>query len=228
MRTAETAAVRQHVAPLSAIRSKRRRRPGQGGVTVPTFKVNEEVVRAVGGKKREVRLIMDGGEANLSPVGDALRQAKDSGLDLVLVAEKSKPPTCRIRDNKKHMFEMRKKALEKRKASKVAAQKDVQFKVNIDTGDFERQVNAASEFLRKGHPVKVTVKILRRIANAPQVGRGLLEEVFSATQSLTTQGAAAIEAASGGKQPKMPPLKSTGHLLILNLTPLKSQKMGKK
>ena len=161
---------------------RRRRRQADEGLSLPTFTVNSGVRDELGGKTK-VRIIYgpggsaDSKEASIMTVASALHEAESSGLDLVLLAKGSKPPTCCLRDNKRHMFTLRKKALEKRKVTKAPGPKDVQFKVGIDSGDFLRQCKTAAKFLDKGHPVKVTVKLTGRVPNARNRAKELLVQL---------------------------------------------------
>ncbi len=86
----------------------------------------------------------------------ALQMARDAELDLVEVGANSNPPVCRIMDYSKYIYEQKKKQ-RKNKAGKAKELKEFRFSVVIDKYDMDTRIRRASEFLEKGHPVKITV-----------------------------------------------------------------------
>ena len=69
---------------------------------------------------REVRLIDDeGSQMGIVPTLEALRMAKDKGLDLVEVSPNANPPVCKILDFGKYRFEQEKKLRDSKKNQKV-------------------------------------------------------------------------------------------------------------
>src|SRR5215212_9151706 len=74
-----------------------------------------------------IRLIGAGGEQlGLVPTSEALRQAREAGLDLVEVAADERPPVCKILDYGKMRFETSQK---KNKTGKVRQQKLKEIRV---------------------------------------------------------------------------------------------------
>ncbi len=64
----------------------------------------------------EVRVIAEEGEQlGVMAVQDAIREARNRGLDLVEVAPTAQPPVCRIIDFGKFQYEQKKKANEAKK-----------------------------------------------------------------------------------------------------------------
>jgi len=69
-----------------------------------SINVNERV------KAREVRLIDDEGkQLGIIPTSEALKIAKERGLDLVEVSPKTVPPVCKIMDYGKFKYQIAKK-----------------------------------------------------------------------------------------------------------------------
>jgi translation initiation factor IF-3 len=58
-----------------------------------------------------VRVIAEDGEQlGIIPVDEALRRARDVGLDLVEVAPNERPPVCRVMDFGKYKYEKKQKS----------------------------------------------------------------------------------------------------------------------
>jgi translation initiation factor IF-3 len=104
-------------------------------------------------------LVIDDKGNNIGEIDtlDAIRMAKETGLDLVEVSPNANPPVCRIMDFSKYIYEQKKK-LRKNKAGKVKDLKEFKFSPVIDVGDMNTRVRRAKEFLEKDHPVKITIQ----------------------------------------------------------------------
>ena len=62
-----------------------------------------------------MRLIdADGGQLGIMPVFEALKVAKERGLDLVEVAPNVVPPVCKVLDFGKYRYELSKKQTQKK------------------------------------------------------------------------------------------------------------------
>jgi len=78
---------------------------GRGGqLAEKDLRINEQI------RVREVRLIDENGvQRGIVPTLEALRIAREAGLDLVEVAPQSQPPVCRLLNYGKFKFEQDKK-----------------------------------------------------------------------------------------------------------------------
>ena len=57
----------------------------------------------------DVRLVAaDGSQRGVVPRAEALAEARQAGLDLVLVVADATPPVCKVMDYGKHLFELKK------------------------------------------------------------------------------------------------------------------------
>jgi len=111
----------------------------------------------------KVRLVGEDGELlGLLSYSDAKAQAQTAGLDLVLVAERSDPPVCRIMDYGKLQFEQKKNLKTQRKRSLTQKVKEVKFHVNVDKHDYDYKIDHARVFLNKGNKVKITLTLRGR------------------------------------------------------------------
>ncbi|MGI9013335.1 MAG: translation initiation factor IF-3 [Phycisphaerales bacterium] len=88
---------------------------------------------------------------------DALRRARDLGLDLVEVAADARPPVCRIMDYGKWKYEQAKKDKANKAKSKQQELKEVRLgrSMKIDPHDIAIRLRKAREFLMEGHKVQI-------------------------------------------------------------------------
>ncbi len=143
--------------------------------------VNEDI------RAREVRLIDENGvQLGIKLFREALRIAQDRGLDLVNVAPTAKPVVCRIMDYGKFKYEQSKKDREARKKQHVINVKELTFSPNIDDHDLETKARAATQFLKDGDRVKVTVRFRGREVSHAERGRQVLTAFYKLVQDLST------------------------------------------
>lgn len=108
-------------------------------------------------KVPEVMLIdQHGNNLGVVQTDEARKLAKEANLDLVEVGSAANPPVCKILDYAKFLYEQNKKQ-RKSKAGKAKDLKEFRFSTVIDVGDMETRIRRATEFLEKGHPVRLTV-----------------------------------------------------------------------
>jgi len=108
---------------------------------------------------------------------EAMRLARDAGLDLVEVAPNERPPVCRIMDYGKYKYQQKKK----QKKHHEQQLKEVRIRPKTDAHDREIKVNRAIKFLAKGDKVQFTMVFRgRERANreyALSIFRGILTEL---------------------------------------------------
>lgn len=107
----------------------------------------------------------------------ACQAAKEAGLDLVLVAENSTPPVCRIQDFGKLQYEQKKKLKVQKKNTAAQKTKEIKFRMRIDKHDYDVKLNHAKEFLREGSKLKVTLMFRGREMAHQEMGFELIERV---------------------------------------------------
>jgi len=125
----------------------------------------------------ELRVLIDGGE----PMGiisraEALREAENLNLDLVLMSPDAKPPVAKIMDYGKHKYQLERKKKEARKNQKIIDVKEVKFSCKIAENDINFKVKHAREFLEKGKHVKLRVFLRGREMSSPELGIAVLKE----------------------------------------------------
>jgi translation initiation factor IF-3 len=149
-----------------------RRAPYQRpAIDLKNIRVNNRI------RARDVRVIMGstGQQLGVMKLSDALRQAQSLGLDLVEVAPQAVPPVCRIVDYGKFKYE----ASKQEKASKNAGSKlkEIKFRVNISTHDYETKLRHGEEFLDKGNKVRVQLQFRGREMAHQELGMQLMTKI---------------------------------------------------
>nr|WP_235216100.1 translation initiation factor IF-3 [Ruegeria halocynthiae] len=154
----------------------------------------------------EIRLIGAEGE-NVGVVhpAKAMQLAADAGLDLVEISPNANPPVCKIMDFGKFKYETQKREAEARKKQKIIEVKEVKFRPNTDTHDYDVKMRNVFKFLENGDKVKVTLRFRGREMAHQNLGRELLERVAVDTKEI-------------GKVENMP--KMEGRQMIMMIGPL--------
>jgi translation initiation factor IF-3 len=134
--------------------------------------VNERI------RATEIRLIGAEGE-NLDVVTPerAMQLAEEAGLDLVEISPNANPPVCKIMDFGKYKYEQQKREAEARKKQKIIEVKEVKFRPNTDTHDYDVKMRNVFKFLEAGDKVKVTLRFRGREMAHQNLGRELLERI---------------------------------------------------
>ena len=119
--------------------------------------INEQV------RDREIRVIgEDGEQLGIMSSREAMKLAREAGLDLVKIAPNAKPPVCKIIDYGKYRYELARKEREARKKQKIMEVKEVRLSPNIDVNDLNTKANQARKFITKGDKVKVSLRFRGR------------------------------------------------------------------
>ncbi|NNJ66511.1 MAG: translation initiation factor IF-3 [Boseongicola sp.] len=155
----------------------------------------------------EIRLIGAEGE-NVGVVTPerAVDMAIEAGLDLVEISPNATPPVCKIMDFGKFKYEQQKRESEARKKQKIIEVKEVKFRPNTDTNDYDVKMRNVMRFLEAGDKVKVTLRFRGREMAHQNLGRELLERV-------------ADDVEGTGKVENMP--KMEGRQMVMMIGPAK-------
>jgi len=166
-------------------------------------RVNERI------RAREVRLLdAEGKQLGIVPTHEALKRARQGGLDLVEISPEAQPPVCKILDFGKYRYEMAKKERESRKhASSGGKMKELQFHANIDPHDLQIKLNHAREFLQKDMRVRCMLKFRGREMAHIEFGKQVMEKLIKGCEDI-----ARVEA----------PPRMMGRTISMMLTPGKA------
>jgi translation initiation factor IF-3 len=139
---------------------------------VPPVRINERI------RVPEVRVIgEEGDQMGVMDVRDAVRAAREKGLDLVEVAPNADPPVCRIIDFGKYQYETKKKANEAKKKQVTITVKEVKFRPGTDDHDYEYRMKHAREWLQDGDKVRATIWFRGREMTHRELGARILEKL---------------------------------------------------
>ena len=167
--------------------------------------INEEI------RVPEVMVIGPNGEQmGVKQIQDALTLANYAGLDLVLMSANSVPAVAKIMDYNKYRYEKQKKLKESQKKQRESNKdvKEYQLSPNIDIHDFNTRKKNASEYLIKGHKIKVSIRFKGRRIDRPELGRDVMLRFAEELSDIAT-----IES-----QPKL-----EGRVMIMLLAPKKDK-----
>lgn len=137
------------------------------------LRINEQI------RVREVRLVDDKGEQKgIVPTLEAIKMARELGLDLVEVAPQSVPPVCKLLNYGKFKFEQEKKIKESRKKIRVGELKEIRMQPKIAGHDLDFKSQHVREFLEDGFKVKVTIRFRGRELADTELGEDVLKKVL--------------------------------------------------
>ncbi len=104
----------------------------------------------------ELRVIgADGANLGVIPRDEAMRHAREAGLDLIEMSPNAKPPVAKIMDFGKFQYELQKKQKEMRAKSHVTETKGMQVKIGTGEHDLALKAKRVAGWLADGHRVKV-------------------------------------------------------------------------
>ena len=143
--------------------------------------VNEEI------RARQVMVITDTGEKlGVMNTRDALNQAWDKELDLVLVAPTAKPPVAKFMDYNKFRYEQQRKQREAKKHQKTVSLKEIRLSPKIDIGDFNTKLKNGRKFLEKGDKLKISIRFRGREMAYTNKGRQVMLKFAKECEDLAT------------------------------------------
>ncbi|WP_228021905.1 translation initiation factor IF-3 [Vasconcelosia minhoensis] len=100
----------------------------------------------------------EGTNQGLTDTRDALKMAKDAGLDLVVVSDGGEAPVAKIMDYGKLQYQQKKR----QKQSSKTTVKEVKLRPNVGDADYDVRISRATEWLEKGDSVKFQVRLRGR------------------------------------------------------------------
>ena len=127
---------------------------------------------------RPIRLIgAEGEQHGIVPTAQALEMAREAGLDLVEVADKERPPVCKIMDYGKFKYAQSKKSHQKTHQQKL---KEIRVRPKTGDHDVETKIQQAKKFLEHNDKVQVNVLFRGREMQHIEEGRRVMDMVLEA------------------------------------------------
>lgn len=115
---------------------------------------------------------------------DAIAQAKELELDLVMINPKADPPIARIMDLGQHKYEQEKKAHKQKMQQKKIDTKGIRLSVRISKHDFDFRLNQAKKFLEKGNKLKVELVLKGREKQHPEKAKETISEFVKELENI--------------------------------------------
>src|SRR5437870_5981195 len=109
---------------------------------------------------------------------EAIKLAKEKGLDLVEISPTADPPVCKITDYGKYLYQANKKAHEQRKSSRGSQLKEVKFRPATAEHDYQVRKNQIIRFLGEGHKVRAMIFHRGREMAHQEVGRAKMKRLL--------------------------------------------------
>lgn len=128
-------------------------------------------------RAKEIRVIDEEGQVGVMTPQEALRLARERGLDLVEVAPTATPPVCKIIDFGKYLYEQKKRAHEAKKKQVTIEVKEIKFRPATDQHDYNFKMKHAREILQDGNKVKATIRFKGREITHKELGAALLDRL---------------------------------------------------
>ena len=110
---------------------------------------------------------------------DAIRQAEDTGLDLVEIVPNAEPPVCRLMNFGKFLFDLNKKKHAAKRKQKQVQVKEIKFRPATDESDYQIKLRSLRKFLDNGDKVKVTLRFRGREMAHQELGADMLKRIES-------------------------------------------------
>lgn len=137
-------------------------------------------------RAREVRVIgVDGQQAGVMTLQDALAMARSHGVDLVEVAPNAVPPVCRLVDFGKYRYEQAKREKDAKKHQHANKVKEIQLSAKIDPHDMSVKLGHAIDFLCEEMKVKVSLRFRGREMAHTEIG---FEQIAKFTRDVAPWG----------------------------------------
>jgi len=139
----------------------------------------------------------DGKNLGTLSTKEAVKMAKQEGLDLIEISPNANPPVCKIIDMGKYKYDLQKKANKAKKKQRVINLKEIKLRPVTETHDYNFKIKNAQRFLTKGDKVKFTVQFRGREMQHTDLGHELMKRIINDT---STFGKVEVSPKFEGKQ----------------------------
>ncbi len=145
-------------------------------MSISNLRCNEQI------RISPIRLIDETGQMRgVVSTDDAMRMARDAGVDLVEVSPNERPPVCKLMDYGKHKYMQSKKLKQKHHERKT---KEVRLRPKTDPHDREIKMKRAFQFLEEGDRVQFTMMFRGRERFHAEVGYEAFDDIVKSLGEL--------------------------------------------
>src|SRR5271155_4038578 len=109
---------------------------------------------------------------------DAMKAAREQGLDVVEISPNAVPPVCKLVDYGKFLYEQNRKAHEQKKHQKSSHIKEVKFRPSTAEHDYQVRKNQIIRFLGEGFKVKAMIFHRGREMAHQDAGRAKMDRLL--------------------------------------------------
>ena len=117
-------------------------------------------------------------------VRDGIQLARAKGMDLVEIAAKASPPTCKIMDYGKWKFDTRKREKSAKKKQAKIVIKEIQVRPRTDEHDLNIKVQKTRGFLLSGYKVKLHLRFFGRELAHKDIGLDMIDRFAARVKDL--------------------------------------------
>lgn len=121
---------------------------------------------------------LDGEQIGVVPRDEALRMARDAGVDLVEISPTAVPPVCKLMDYGKYKYEQKKREQKAKSKQHTITVKEVRLRPKTDKHDIETKIKRAKQFLEDGDKVCFTVIFRGREVTHPEIPLAILDGIM--------------------------------------------------
>lgn len=161
----------------------------------------------------QIRVVDEEGPVGVMSPQEAMKLAQERGVDLVEIAPTAQPPVCKLIDFGKWRYEQQKRERQIKATQHKQLIKELRFRHDTDTHDFDFKLRHAREWIEEGHKVKATVMFRGREIVYKEFGEQLLKRFQEALSDVAKLDG---------------PLSLTGKLMTAMFTPLGKKKAVEK
>ncbi|ENY68579.1 Translation initiation factor IF-3 [Metamycoplasma auris 15026] len=115
---------------------------------------------------------------------EALEQAKENKMDLVLISIENNKPIARIMDYGKFKYDKKKKQKIIKEKQSVTINREIRLTPLIGQHDLETKAKKAREFILEGNRVKISVKFRGRERSRTELGEEILNKFFALVEDV--------------------------------------------
>lgn len=119
-----------------------------------------------------------GAQLGIMSKNDALKRAREAGLDLVEISPTAVPPVAKIIDWGKYQYQKMKEQQRNKKNAHASELKQIRLGLKIGQNDLEIKLRKIRKFLLDGDKVKIQLMFRGREMAHPEVGQTLLKRIL--------------------------------------------------